>query len=100
MNLSIAVLLVILALIAFILAAIGWSYRKTDLIAIGLALWSLSILIGRISHLSLGTLILLLAFLAFVAAAVGWRYRKINLIAVGLALWIRRLMSRRVAIVS
>jgi hypothetical protein len=88
MSLSIGVLLVILALIAFILAAIGWTWRKTDLIAIGLALWSLSILIPRLSHLSLGTLILLLAFLAFVGAAIGWRYRKINLIAVGLALWV------------
>lgn len=87
MNLSIGVLLVILALVAFILAAIGWTWRKTDLIAVGLALLSLSFLIARITHLSLGTLILLLAFLAFVAAAVGWRYRKINLIATGLALW-------------
>jgi hypothetical protein len=88
MSLSIGVLLVILALIAFILAAIGWSWRKTDLIAIGLALWSLSILIPRLSHLRIGTLLLLLAFLAFVGAAVGWRYRKINLIAVGLGLWV------------
>jgi hypothetical protein len=88
MSLSIGVLLVILALVAFILAAIGWTWRKTDLIAIGLALWSLSILIPRLSHLSLGTLILLLAFLAFVGAAIGWRYRKINLIAVGLGLWV------------
>ena len=87
MSLSIGVLLVILALIAFILAAIGWSYRKTDLVAIGLALLSLSFLIARLSHLSPGTLILLLAFLAFVGAAVGWRYRKINLIATGLALF-------------
>lgn len=84
---SIGLLLVILALIAFILAAIGWTWRKTDLIAVGLALWSLSILIPRLSHLSLGTVILLLAFLAFVAAVVGWRYRKVNLIAIGLALW-------------
>ena len=87
MSLSIGVLLVILALIAFILAAIGWSYRKTDLIAIGLALLSLSILIPRLSHISIGTILLLIAFLAFVAAAIGWRYRKINLIAVGLAAW-------------
>jgi hypothetical protein len=87
MSLSIGLLLVILALIAFILAAIGWTWRKTDLIAVGLALWSLSILIPRLSHLSLGTVILLLAFLAFVAAVVGWRYRKVNLIAIGLALW-------------
>ncbi|HKW59590.1 MAG TPA: hypothetical protein VJR46_07530 [Candidatus Dormibacteraeota bacterium] len=88
MSLSIGLLLVILALIAFILAAIGWSWKKVDLIAIGLALWSLSILIPRLSHLSLGTLILLLAFLAFVGAAVGWRYRKLNLIAIGLGLWV------------
>ena len=87
MNLSLPVLLLILALIAFILAAIGWSYRKTDLVAIGLGLLSLSFLIARLSHLSPGTLILLLAFLAFVGAAVGWRYRKINLIATGLALF-------------
>jgi hypothetical protein len=88
MSLSIGVLLVILAFIAFLIAAIGWNWRKTDFIAIGLALWSLSILIPRLSHLSLGTLILLLAFLAFVGAAIGWRYRKINLIAIGLALWV------------
>ncbi len=87
MSLNLSVLLVILALVAFVLAAIGWSYRKTDLIAVGLALWSLSFLVTRLSHLSLPTVILLLAFLAFVAAAVGWRYRKINLIATGLALW-------------
>jgi hypothetical protein len=85
--LNLSVLLVILALIAFALAAIGWTYRKTDLIAVGLALWSLSFLIARLSHLGISTVVLLLAFLAFVAAAVGWRYRKINLIAVGLALW-------------
>ena len=87
MSLSFSVILVILALVAFVLAAIGWTYRKTDLIAIGLALWSLSILISRLSHLSLGTILLLVAFLAFVAAAVGWRYRKVNLIAIGLATW-------------
>jgi hypothetical protein len=87
MSLNLSVLLVVLALVAFVLAAIGWTYRKTDLIAVGLALWSLSFLIARLSHLSISTIVLLLAFLAFVAAAVGWRYRKINLIAVGLALW-------------
>jgi hypothetical protein len=85
--LNLSVLLVILALIAFALAAIGWTYRKTDLIAVGLALWSLSFLIARLPHLGISTVVLLLAFLAFVAAAVGWRYRRINLIAVGLALW-------------
>jgi len=80
-------ILVILAFIAFVLAAIGWTYRKTDLLAIGLALWSLSVEIDRLSSLTLATVLVLLAFLAFVGAAVGWRYRKINLIAVGLALW-------------
>ena len=50
MSLSIGVLLVILALIAFILAAIGWTYRKTDLIAVGLALLTLSVLIPRLSR--------------------------------------------------
>jgi uncharacterized Tic20 family protein len=87
MSLSLSVVLVILALVAFVLAAIGWSYRKVDLIAIGLALWSLSFLISRLSHLSLSVVLLVLAFLAFVAAAAGWRYRKVNLIAIGLALW-------------
>jgi uncharacterized membrane protein YccC len=87
MNLSIGVLLIILALIAFVLAATGWTWRKTDLIAVGLALFTLSLLIGRLSHITLGTLILLLSFLAFVAAAIGWRYRKVNLIAAGLALY-------------
>ena len=84
---SIGVVLVILAFVAFVLAAIGWTYRKTDLLAIGLALLSLSILIPRLSHLTIGAILLLVAFLAFVAAAIGWRYRKINLIAVGLAAW-------------
>jgi len=87
MNLSIGVLLIVLALIAFVLAATGWTWRKTDLIAVGLALFILSLLIGRLSHITLGTLILLLSFLAFVAAAIGWRYRKVNLIAAGLALY-------------
>jgi hypothetical protein len=87
MSLNLSVLLVILALVAFVLAAIGWSYRKVDLIAIGLALWSLSFLVSRLSNLTLSTVILVLAFLAFVAAAAGWRYRKVNLIATGLALW-------------
>jgi hypothetical protein len=80
-------LLLVVALIAFVIAAIGWTWRKTDLIAIGLALWALADLIGRLSNLTINTLLVLLAFIAFVAAAIGWRYRKINLIAVGLALW-------------
>jgi hypothetical protein len=80
-------LLILLALAAFALAAWGRTYKKTDLIAIGLALWSLAELVGRLSSLTLSTIILLLAFIAFVAAAIGWRYRKVNLIAVGLGLW-------------
>jgi hypothetical protein len=85
---------VVLALIAFVVAAIGWTWRKTDLIAIGLALWSLSELLGRLSNITVNTILLLLAFIAFVAAAVGYRYRKVNLIAVGLALWMLSLILK------
>ncbi|MGH7760022.1 MAG: hypothetical protein ACREOY_01205 [Candidatus Dormibacteraceae bacterium] len=84
---SFSELLLIIALIVFVVAAIGLSYKKTDLIAVGLALWSLSELIGRLSSLSLSTILLILAFIAFVLAAIGWKYRKIGMIAVGLALW-------------
>ena len=81
-------ILQIIALIVFVVAAIGWSYKKTDLIAIGLALWVLSELVdGRLSSLNLGTILLILAFIAFVLAAIGWGYKKVGLIAVGLALW-------------
>jgi len=106
-------ILILLALVAFVLAAAGWSYKKTDLIAIGLAFWSLSQLLDKIAHLNLSALILIVAFIAFVgaaigwryrklilivafiafvAAAIGWRYRKLNLIAVGLALWMLSLV--------
>ena len=84
---SLSTILVILALIVFVLAAAGWSYKKTDLIAIGLALWSLAEVIDRLSSLSLSAVLLILAFIAFVGAAIGWRIRKLNLIAIGLALW-------------
>ena len=80
-------LLILLALAAFALAAWGRTFKKTDLIAIGLALWSLADLVGRLPSLTLSTIVMLLAFVAFVAAAIGWRYRKVNLIAVGLGLW-------------
>jgi hypothetical protein len=89
---SLSTLLLLLALVAFILAAIGWTWRKTDLIAIGLALWSFEVLYGELSHLTLTSIILLLAFIAFVAAAIGFRYRKINTISVGLALWVLSLL--------
>ncbi len=87
-SMTLNTLLLILAFVAFLIAAIGWSYKKTDLIAIGLALWSFAGLIGTFSHLTLETLLLLLAFVAFVAAAIGWGYKKVSLIAVGLALWV------------
>jgi hypothetical protein len=89
---SFETLLLIIALIVFIVAAIGWSYKKTDLIAVGLALWALSSLIGRLSNLSLSTILLILAFIAFVLAAIGWGYKKVGLIAVGLALWLASLV--------
>ena len=85
-------ILEIVALIAFILAATGFTYRKTDLIAIGLALWSLAELIPRLGGITISAIVLLLAFIAFAAAAIGWKYRKINLIAVGLALWVLSLV--------
>src|SRR5450759_27146 len=81
-------LLQIIALIVFVVAAIGLSYKKTDLIAAGLALWVLSYLVdGRLSHLTLGIILLILACIAFVLGAIGWGYKKVGLIAVGLALW-------------
>ena len=86
-------LLQIIALIVFIVAAIGLSYKKTDLIAAGLGLWVLSWLIdGRLNHLNLATILLLLAFIVFVLGAIGWGYKKIGLIAVGLALWMAALV--------
>jgi hypothetical protein len=84
---SLSTLLLIIALVVFVVAAIGWSWKKTDLIAIGLALWVLSELIGHSLTLNLATILLILAFIAFVLAAIGWKYKKIGLIAVGLALW-------------
>ena len=89
---SLTTILLVVALIAFALAAIGFSWRKIDLIAVGLAVWSLSSLIGRLSSLNISTILLLVAFLAFVAAAIGWRYRKLNLIAIGLGLWVLSLL--------
>jgi hypothetical protein len=41
-------ILLIIAFIAFVLAAIGWGYKKTNLLGIGLALWVLSILITQV----------------------------------------------------
>ena len=85
---SLTEILQIIALIVFIVAALGLSWKKADLIAIGLAAWVLSLLIdGRLGHLNLGVILLLLAFVAFVLAAIGWSYKKVGLIAVGLALW-------------
>jgi hypothetical protein len=79
-------LLQIIALIVFVVAAIGISYKKTDLIAGGLALWVLSKLVPGFT-LNLAGILLILAFIVFVLAAIGWGYKKVGLIAVGLALW-------------
>jgi hypothetical protein len=89
---SISTILLILAFIAFVLAAIGFSYKKVEFIAIGLALWVLSTFIGHLSDLSLSVILLILAFIAFVLAAIGWSYRKVGLIGVGLALWVAALL--------
>jgi hypothetical protein len=84
---SISTVLLIIAFIAFVLAAIGWGFKKVDLIAIGLAAWVLSIFIGDLGHLSLSVILLILAFIAFVLATIGWKYKKVGMIGVGLALW-------------
>jgi hypothetical protein len=89
---SINTILLIIAFIAFVLAAIGWGYKKIDLIAIGLAAWVLSLFISDLGHLSLTIILLILAFIAFVLAAVGWGYKKVGLIGVGLALWMASLL--------
>jgi hypothetical protein len=87
---SLNTLLLIIAFIAFVLAAVGWAFKKVDLIAIGLAAWVLSMFVGSLQHLhlTLSLILLILAFVAFVLAAVGWKYKKIGLIGVGLALWV------------
>ena len=92
MSLSLSTILLVLALIAFVLSAIGFGWKKTDLIAAGLAFWSLSLLIGQLNNLNLKVILLLLAFIAFVAGAVGYKYRKVSLIAVGLTLWMLSLL--------
>lgn len=45
---SLSTILLILAFIAFVLAAIGWGFRKTNLLGVGLALWVLSLLITQV----------------------------------------------------
>ena len=85
---SLNTILLIIAFIAFVLAAIGWGYKKVDLIAIGLAAWVLTTFIEHLSPFTLPKIFLILAFIAFVLAAIGWSYKKVGLIAVGLALWI------------
>jgi hypothetical protein len=45
---SLSTILLILAFIAFVLAAVGWGYKKTNLLGLGLALWVLSILITQV----------------------------------------------------
>jgi hypothetical protein len=84
---SLSTILLIIAFIAFVLAAIGWGYKKVDLIAIGLAAWVLSTFIQDLGHISLSIILLILAFIAFVLATIGWKYKKVGLIGVGLALW-------------
>lgn len=85
--------LLILALVAFILAVVGWKYRKTEPIAVGLALWSLADLIPKLGGgVTISTLVLLLAFIAFVVAAIGWSYKRLSLVGVGLALWVLSLL--------
>jgi hypothetical protein len=46
-HLNLATILLLLAFIVFVLAAIGWGYKKIGLIAVGLALWAASIVLPR-----------------------------------------------------
>ena len=94
MNIDLPTILLILALIAFVLAAIGFGWKKTDMIAVGLALWVLSLFITHLSSLNINIVLQILAFIAFVAAAIGYKYRKVSLIAVGLVLWVLSLILR------
>jgi len=91
---SLSIILLIVAFIAFVLAAIGFGIGKVDLIAIGLAAWVLSLFVGELAHLhlTLSLVLLILAFVAFVLAAIGWKYKKVGLIAVGLALYVAALL--------
>jgi hypothetical protein len=45
---SLSTILLILAFIAFVLAAVGWGFKKTNLLGVGLALWVLSLLVTQI----------------------------------------------------
>ena len=45
---TLSTLLLILAFVVFVAAAIGWKWRKTDLIAVGLALLALAQLVGGV----------------------------------------------------
>ena len=44
-SITISTALLALAFIAFVASAVGWRYRKVNLIAVGLALWMLSLII-------------------------------------------------------
>jgi hypothetical protein len=49
-SLSLSTILLILAFIAFVLSAIGWGWRKVEMIAVGLALWLASIVLPMVIH--------------------------------------------------
>ena len=49
-SLSLSAIILLLAFIAFVAAAIGWRYRKVNLIAVGVALWMLSLLVTLVIH--------------------------------------------------
>ena len=89
---SVSDLLLVAALIVFVLAAVGWGFMKLDLIAVGLALWSLSEIVDRLSGLNLSTILLILAFIAFVLAAMGRKYKKVTFVGAGLALWMASIL--------
>jgi len=47
-HMSLSTIVLVIAFVVFVLAAIGWKWRKIDLLAVGLALLVLSMLIGSV----------------------------------------------------
>jgi hypothetical protein len=44
-SINVHTILMLLAFIAFVAAAVGYRYRKVNLIAVGLAIWMLSLVL-------------------------------------------------------
>lgn len=67
---SLSILLLVLAFIAFVLAAVNVQLGTLNLIAVGLALWVLSMLIGGIGGVSTTTLLIIVLAVVLVVVLV------------------------------